>query len=155
MNGVSRIDYQEDVALVSFGGLPAGIALTAEIFSAFSDAGIVIDMISQTAPVGDRTSVSFTCSGSDMVKVLEISKRLSESYPALKPMVSSGNCKIQLYGEEMREAHGVFASVLNAISGTEVELRQITTSEVDISLLVSGAHLDTALPLLKQRFGIL
>lgn len=155
MRGVSRIDVTEEVALVSFSRIPLDLAFISEIFASFSRNGIILDMISQTAPVGDNCSISFTCLDADMVKVLSVSKDFSTRHPSVVPLVTSGNCKIQLYGEEMRATHGVFARAIAALAKTGIEIKQITTSEVDISILVCAMHLDAALEAVKTAFGIM
>lgn len=154
MHGVTRLDVVEDVALVSFKNLPVGLGALTDIFCCFADNGIIIDMISQTAPSGQHVSVSFTCFDSDMVQVFEIAKNLRTKYHGIKPMVSSGNCKIRLYGEEMRSASGVFAKALQCLSVAHIELQQITTSETDISLLVTAAHLPESVRLLTGAFEL-
>lgn len=154
MYGVTRLDTCEDIALVSFKKIPLSLPLLAAIFEQFAQNSINIDMVSQTAPTGHNVSISFTCLGSDMVQVLAITNSLSESHPQLRPMVSSGNCKIQLFGEEMRSMPGVFARAIRRLSETAVEVQQVTTSEIDISLLVSAAHFDEAVTALSDAFGL-
>ena len=156
MYGVTRIDVCEEVTLISFNNIPLDTPLLSDIFTGFAQADIVIDMISQAAPIGDKIHISFSCMDSDMVKVLALSKELQAKYPGMKPLVTSGNCKLQLYGEEMRHTPGVFAKMLSALSGLEeaVELKQITTSEVDISLLVLESQREDVLRVLKLAFEI-
>jgi len=154
MYGVTHMDVCEEIALITFRKIPCHLPLISDIFARFATHDIVIDMISQTSPAGEFVSISFTCMESDMVKVLEISKELSQKYPQLKPMVSSGNCKIQLFGEEMRTASGVFARALSALAGTAVEVQQVSTSEVDISLLVTAVHLSEATQALRKSFAL-
>ena len=154
MYGVSKIDVIEEVALISFNGIPLHLPLLPEIFQGFADEEIVIDMISQTAPVGDTINISFTCMDRDIVKVLQLSKELGERHAGIKPMVTSGNCKLQLYGAEMRTTHGVFARLLTCLSGLDIGIKQITTSEVDISLLVGAPDLDRALEAVRKGFQV-
>lgn len=154
MNGVSRIHITEDITLVTFRKVSAAPALTAKIFNAFANAGINIDMISQTAPYGNSVDFSFTLPSVQLAQVLTLIGRLREDYEEMSPMVSSGNCKIQLYGEEMRTMHGVAAAAIQAVSQTGAELSLITTSEVDISLLVSHAHCGQAAQALEKIFSV-
>ena len=154
MYGVSRLDISEDVALVSFNNIPLDLALLSDIFTEFAKHEIVLDMISQTTPVSGHVSLSFSCFDRDMVKVLELAGALRKKYPRIRPMVSSGNCKLQLFGEEMRTAHGVFAKALASLSGAGVELQQVTTSEVDISLLIGTAHMQQAVQALCEAFAL-
>lgn len=154
MYGVTKIDVIEEVALISFNKIPVDIPLLAEIFTSYGRENILVDMISQTAPVGNEISIAFTCMDADMVKILQLSRELRVKYPQIRPMVTSGNCKIQLYGQEMRSTPGVFAKLLECLSGLSVELKQVTTSEVDISLLVSEAHLAEAFAAVKKAFEV-
>lgn len=154
MYGVTRIDSFEGVALISFKKIPADTKLLADIFQHYAQNNINLDMISQTSPISNHVSISFSCFESDMVKVLAISKQLKEKYPDLRPMVSSGNCKLYVYGEDMRQTPGVFARAMNCLSETTVEPQLVTTSEVDISLLVTAAQLDEAYSALRKAFEI-
>ncbi|MDL2233139.1 ACT domain-containing protein [Ruminococcaceae bacterium OttesenSCG-928-L11] len=154
MYGITRIDTIDEVTLVSFPSIPVDLPLLAEIFTAVADEDILIDMVSQTAPVGDKIGIAFTCMDSDMVKVLELTRQLQAKYPKIKPLVSNGNSKIQLYGEEMRVTPGVFARMLSCLAGLDIEIKQVTTSEVDISLLVSEADLEQSVDALAKGFGL-
>ena len=149
MNGVTQISVTEDVALITFAKVPNDLKVVAGIFQSVSEAGINIDMVSQTAPQGQYVSFSFTVGNEDTVKVLSLVNSLK-----IKPMVSTGNCKIQLYGEEMPQMHGVFARALASAATTEAELLLVTTSEVDISLLTTSVHLQEALEALERDFDV-
>ena len=50
MNGIQSITLKDDVTLISLQDSPADIALVSRIFQMISDAGIDVDMISQTPP---------------------------------------------------------------------------------------------------------
>ena len=63
-------------------------------------------------------------------QVLDILNHFREAHPSVRPMMSNGNCKIQLYGDQMRELCGVAASVVSAVAQSGADLMLITTSEV-------------------------
>lgn len=154
MNGVSSLTVTDDVALITINRAPANAALLAQILTQFADAGINIDMISHAAPQGEYTSLSFSILGADLVKALGITAKISETMPTIKPLVSSGNCQIQLFGEEMETTPGVAARAMRAIASANVDITIITTSAVDISVLVSNAHKEDALAALKREFSL-
>lgn len=154
MNSVTKINVTEEISLITFNNLPADATVIAEIFEKFAGSGINVDMISQTAPHSRHVSISFTVSDDDIAKVLELVKSIRDKYTSIKAMVSSANCKIQLFGEEMRHASGVAAKAISSVASSGVEITLITTSEVDISLLVHASHLDTALTSLEKDFGV-
>lgn len=103
MNGIQSITLKDDVTLISLQDSPADIALVSRIFQMISDAGIDVDMISQTPPHGSDPSLSFTVNGDDFGKVLGISAKLRELNPELKLNVSSGNCKISILARRCAE----------------------------------------------------
>ncbi len=153
MNEIQSITLKDDVTLISLQDSPADIALVSQIFQMISDAEIDVDMISQTPPHGSIPSLSFTVSGEDFGKVLGISTKLRELNPELKLNVSSGNCKISIFGEAMRGTPGVAAKVFSAVSKVNADIRMITTSEVDISLLVVKADADVTVDAIREIFA--
>lgn len=154
MYGVDKITVTEDVSLITFERIPADLRLISDIFLEFSGAEVNIDMISQASPRGENTSVSFTVSSENLVRVLELVNLFREAHPSIKPLVSGGNAKLQLFGESMPRLCGVAARALAALARANSDLVLTTTSEVDISLLVTSAHLTDALAALREEFHI-
>ncbi len=153
MHGITNMQLIEDVALITFAKIKGDSTAMAHIFGAVADEGINIDMISQTAPQGEFVSISFTVDTKDTVKVLALANSLKEP-DGKAPMVSTGNCKIRLYGEDMPHTHGVFAKVIAEIAKTGSELSMITTSEVDISLLIPSSQVQDVVSVLEKAFGV-
>lgn len=154
MNGVSKITITDNVSLVCFENMATDGRAMFKLLSELAKYEISIDMISQSAPYGNSISFGFTISDDELVSTLKICNELSKEYDGLKPMVSSSNCKIQLYGEDMPDTPGVAASAFGVIFETGAQLQLITTSEVDISCLISGVHVDETIDALKQHFGL-
>lgn len=155
MNGVSNITVSEGVSILTYAKIPSDLKLLHSVFAAFASEKINIDMVSQTAPSDSTVSISFTVPDSEMVKALRLTNEISKGRPALtKPMVSSGNCKIQLAGEEMRHMHGVVSDAIGALAKAGAEPVLITTSEVDISLLIAPSALEDAVRALTAAFGL-
>jgi len=61
---------------------------------------------------------------------------------------------LNLFGEEMVTSCGVAARALSALAKAEIEVLLITTSDLDISLLVRSENEDAALELLSQTFAL-
>ncbi len=152
MSIIENVTVTEDVTLISLHDSPANINLIANIFKRISDAGIDVDMISQAPPNGQHSSLSFTVYDDDFGKVLEIAAELRRLNPGLKISVSSGNCKISVFGDAMKGTPGVAAAVFSAISDANADIRMITTSEVDISMLVVKADVETAVSAIEKQF---
>jgi aspartate kinase len=69
-------------------------------------------------------------------------------------LVSGGYSKINLFGEEMVTSCGVAARALAALAGAGIEIVLITTSDLDISLLIRQQDEDTALNALHKAFEV-
>jgi aspartokinase len=149
MKGIERITVTESVALITLHKSPADIHFISSVFGLISEAGINVDMISQTAPLGGEISISFTINDYDLTKVLSLSAKIRLGNPNVKLVVSDGNAKISLYGEEMRDNPGIASQAFKLIATVNADVRLITTSEVDISILVARSDLETVLDMIQ------
>ena len=141
MNGVSKLSVTEDISLVNFKNIPRDLCISSRIMTEFAEQGINID-------------ISFTVDSEQVVHALAIVQRFREQYPSLRTSVSTGCCKVQLYGEEMRTRPGVAAQAFTLVSEQNADVRLITTSEVDISLLIADHDLPAVLEALQQHFEV-
>ncbi len=130
MYGVSKINSEQNIMLTTFPGAQYSAQSLAEHLDVFAKAGIVVDMICQSAPRGAAVDFSFTTSYDNFAAVM---KALPAAAKANPPLVSGGYSKINLFGEEMVTSCGVAARALAALSGANVEIVLITTSDLDIS----------------------
>jgi len=142
----------DNITLVTIQSFPADVASISQIFEEISKYNINIDMISMAPTHGAYTTLSFTISDDDLVDMLAFTTSL-KSKLNVNVIVSSVNHKISVYDESMKDTPGIAASVFHAISSTNADIRLITTSEVEIALLVSEADYDTVLQSLQSRFS--
>ena len=152
MNTGPLVTTNGDITLVTLQNCPSELKFTADVFQKIGELGIDVDMISLAPAHGAYTSVSFTISDSDLDKILAFTSELHES-ANIKTIVSSGNSKISVYDQNMRNCPGVAAKVFEAASSVETDIRLITTSEVDISLLVTAADANDTLAAIRQHIG--
>ena len=112
-------------------------------------------MISQSAPHGTSIDFSFTASSSDLPLVMKaISAANLDKDAKASPLISVGYSKLNLFGEEMVTSCGVAARALNALAIAGIEVLLITTSDLDISLLVRAENEDAAYDVLKKAFEL-
>ena len=152
MKLVDNIFVTEDVTLFSLCDSPADISHMAEVFKMIADAGIDVDMISQFPLSGSSSGFSFTVSDKDFVPVLSIASELRSRSPKTKISVSSGNSKITVSGEAMRGTPGVSAGIFKAAASVDADVRMITTSEIEIAMLVVNSDVDDVFEAIKKEF---
>lgn len=151
MYGVSKITSEQNIMLTTFPGAQYSAKSLAEHLDVFAKAGIVVDMICQSAPRGTAVDFSFTTSYDNFAAVM---KAIPETGKATPPLISGGYSKINLFGAEMVTSCGVAARALSALAAAEIEIALITTSDLDISLLIRQQDEDAALEALCKAFEL-
>lgn len=74
------------------------------------------------------------------------------AYPNIRTDINSGNFKLHFTAEEMLGKPGVTAYLLGLFCEADIDVKMISTSEIDISLLIDSAHYSAALQLLETTF---
>ena len=141
-----------DITLVTLQNCPSSPSFTSDVFSRIAEAGVNIDMISQAPAHGDLTSLSFTIMDDDLGRILSFISELKISSP-VKTIISSGNCKINIHDIAMKNTPGVASKAFTAVAEAKTDLRLITTSDVDISILVTPADFQETLELIEKAVG--
>lgn len=148
-----KITTSSDITLVTLQNCPSELKFISSVFERIGALNVDVDMISLAPAHGAFTSVSFTISDNVLDKIFGFTSDLHET-AKIKVIVSSGNCKISVYDPNMKNAPGFAAQVFAAAAGANADIRIITTSEMDISLLVTAADFQETLQALKGGFSI-
>jgi aspartokinase len=147
-----KVSMEDDITLIVLQDCPPELSFVAEVFQKIGQLGVDVDMISLAPSQGSNTSVSFTIADSDLDKILSFTSELRDKV-RVKAIVSSGNCKISVYDPNMVNAPGLAAQVFAAAASVDCDIRLITTSEVDISLLVTAADAPETVKALESKFN--
>lgn len=155
MYGVSKINIEPSLMMISVQDAEFKGNTMARYLQIFADTGVVVDMISQSAPHGTSMDFSFTAYSSDLPLVMKaISAANLDKDAKASPLISVGYSKLNLFGEEMVTSCGVAARALNALAMAGIEVLLITTSDLDISLLVRSENEDAAYETLKKAYEL-
>ncbi len=152
MSATTVISTVDNITLVTLQGFPANAESIAKIFDAISNYKINIDMISMAPTHGALTGLSFTISDNDLIEILSFISNLKKE-SKVNVIVSSVNHKISIYDPVMKNTPGIAAKVFHAIRETDADIRLITTSEVEISLLVTEADFDTVYHVIQKAMA--
>lgn len=142
-----KVSFVEDMALVTLLGCPAEIGFFAEVLAQVAAKGVDVDMITQTPPSGGKVEMCFTLADDDVPVLLTVTSALSNRYPSVKTSVNGNNCKVSVCDDEMVGKPGYAADLFRRAANANVEVRLITTSENDVSLLIVN---DGLMPFLEQ-----
>ena len=102
MYGVSKINIEPSLMMISVQDVEFKGNSLARYLQIFADTGVVVDMISQSAPHGTNIDFSFTASASDLTLVMKaISAANLDKDAKASPLISVGYSKLNLFGEDM------------------------------------------------------
>lgn len=137
-----KITVNENITLISLHNVSSSMSKIADIFEKIGDMGIDVDIISMSPVQSDLTSLSFTVNDEDTIKLLQFINTL----PGLstKTKVSSGNYIISVLENSMENQPGFASKIFRALAKVNTDIRIISTSEVQISMLVTEADFNCA-----------
>ncbi|HJA25840.1 MAG TPA: ACT domain-containing protein [Candidatus Fournierella merdigallinarum] len=154
MNGISTISSEQNIMVVAFSAVRQSEGGPARYLSPFSEAGVNLDMICLSLPQGDETTLSFTTSYDNWALVMRTLPQVTAGKAGPAPLISGGYTKLTLFGQEMVGMCGVASRVMEVLAKAGVAIHLVTTSSVDISLLVAAEDEDTAIDTLRQAFSL-
>ncbi len=132
---MTEINTFDGYSAVTFSDIPANIGFETAVLKAVAQAGINIDMISQTPPRSDRVSFGFSFSDDDIPNLLKIMGKITPE-SGVTPFVTSGNVKIRILSDEMCDQAGFAAKVFGLIDSVSAEVLMISTGNDEICMLV-------------------
>lgn len=151
---VSNISVTYNVALITIDKLPNNTRLISELFNTIAQRKINIDMISQAPPFRGSISISFSLPSEDLVNALSALNDFKKNAKDLQIEIDADNTKLQVFGEGMRNLPGVAARLFTLLANEGVEIKLVTTSEIDISYLIYEKDVDKAISAIKSEYEI-
>lgn len=149
----------EDKVITGLATSDDDVAITIEIdedkvvdlFENIAKENISMDMISQTAPMNSKISVSFTIPKED----LNQGKAIVEKYvPQENILVDENITKLSLVGLGMKHTSGVASKVFSILKKNGIKIKLITTSEIRITCAISSEDTAVAVNEIAKEFNV-
>lgn len=151
---ITGIASQKDQTKFTLHGVVDTPGIASGILSPVSDAGIEVDVIVQNVSVSGKTDFTFTVSNSDRAEVesVLINKMQGISYDEL--IIDEGIGKVSLVGVGMRSHAGIASTAFDALADAGINIQMISTSEIKITIVISGHQLEEAVKTLHAAFNL-
>jgi aspartate kinase len=152
---ISGVAHDLSEARVTVVGVPDKPGEAAGIFRAIAAADVNIDMIVQNVSgATGRTDVSFTLPKADGQAALTALEKVRPEigFDALRYDDHIG--KVSLVGAGMRSHPGVSATFFEALASAGVNVQNISTSEIRISVVCGDADVPAAVRAVHDAFGL-
>lgn len=151
---VSGVAYDKNQVKVTVQGVPDRPGVAAKIFSAISDANIVVDMIIQNIGEAGLTDLSFTVPKTDSKKILDVMKKVVAEIGAKDVNLKEDIAKVSIVGVGMRSHSGVAAKMFSALAKEGINIMMISTSEIKISCVIDAKYTELAVRVLHDAFEL-
>lgn len=130
---VTGLALQENCFMTTITHMPFNHQLVSKCFSELADAGILVDMISQTGPYDGNMSLSFTTLADDAEAVMTHVQKLFSPYKETHISHTKDITKLSVVGVGMVTQTGVAAKLFALLDQLNIPFHQVTTSEISIS----------------------
>lgn len=152
---VQGVTLKEELAMISLLGVPNTAGIAARIFAEVARNHILVDDIVQNIyDHGRFANLSFSTNAPDAREAGRICERLGRELGIARVEVDEGVSKVSAIGVGMRTHTGAAALMFEALSRAEVNIENISTSEIVISCIVRREDGPRALRCVHEAFGL-
>jgi aspartate kinase len=153
-NIVSAVTLARDEAKISLLSVPDEPGRAARIFKTLADAGINIDMIVQSPSRASGANISFTMGEGDLDRTVEVLESVKAEIGFEKMLFDSNVVKVSVVGVGMRSHAGVASTMFQTLAEKGINIHNISTSEIKISVLISADYAELAVRALHTAYGL-
>ncbi len=151
---VSAVTLSKDEATISLMSVPDEPGRAAMIFGLLADAGINIDMIVQSPSRQAGANLSFTMAETELGRAVDALALAKEKIGFVQMLTDRNIVKVSVIGVGMRSHTGVASTMFRALADKGINIQNISTSEIKISVLIAAEYGELAVRALHQAYGL-
>ncbi len=150
---ISGITYNKNETKITVNRVPDKPGIASKIFTALSEANIVVDMIVQNVSHEGYNDITFTVVKADGKKAFKITSEIGEAIGA-KVAIDEDMAKVSIVGLGMRSHSGVASKMFTVLAAEGINIELISTSEIKISCVIESKYGELAVRALHKNFGL-
>ncbi|HBE22296.1 MAG TPA: aspartate kinase [Verrucomicrobiales bacterium] len=151
---VRGISLERKQAKVTITQVPDKPGTASRIFTALSEANVIIDVIVQNVSLSGTTDISFTMGADELEKLGPVIDSVCKEVDAGQVIKKSGIAKLSVVGIGMRSHSGVAATLFECLGNGGVNIQMISTSEIKIAVIIDEDQIEHAAKLTHAAFGL-
>ena len=151
---VSGCALKKDLTRVTLKSLPDRPGVVARLFAAVGSANVVVDDIIQNVMDDGTASVSFTVEHGDVGDLRPVVDTKLKEFGGGTALYETNLAKISAVGVGMKQSTGVAARMFQALADQNINIQNISTSEIRISCIVAKADAEKALKAVHAAFEL-
>lgn len=146
---------KKDLGRVEITGVPNRPGLAAGLFTRVAQQGVIVDDIIQVIHEGGKTAdISFTIDSADRKDADSVCAAFASDTPGVTIKVREQLAKISVVGVGMRTHTGVASRMFEALHQANINIENISTSEIVISVIVKADDAPVALRAVHAAFEL-
>ena len=111
-------------------------------------------MIVQSAQIGNKNDIAFTCSSKDALEAKKILEKLVVEIGAEEVVVSENRAKVSIVGAGMMTHYNLASRMFDALGKYNINIDMISTSEITISVILDDKDCEKAVKILAEEFNL-
>lgn len=152
VSGVAGDKNTARIAVIELEDRP-GVAF--KLFNHLANHGINVDIILQSVGRNGTKDISFTVAEDVADEAVEIIERhRTGSLKCANVEVEKNVAKVSVVGAGMMTNAGVAAKMFEALYDANVNIKQISTSEIRVTVLIDEKYVDTAMNAVHEAFAL-
>lgn len=149
---ISGVAADKDVSRISLVGIKDEPGKAFEVFALMAREKISVDIILQSIGRDDTKDISFTVAKSDLDQTLKVLEENKERLTAQEIVHDDHIAKLSVVGAGMATNPGVAALFFEALYDAGVNISMISTSEIEISVLIDENEVTAAMNSVHEKF---
>lgn len=151
---ISGIAFNRDEARLTLSGVPDQPTVAAQILSPIGAANIDVDMIVQNTLGNGKTDFTFTVHRDDYAEATKLLNVVCTKLNADSVQGNNEIAKVSIVGVGMWNHPGVAQKMFETLGNEGINMHQIATSEIKISVIVDSKYLELAVRALHKAFEL-
>jgi len=149
IRGVAKDDNISRISIVGLKDQP-GVAF--KVFERLAQAKVNVDIILQSVGRDGTKDITFTVTGDQCAAAIESIQKIEEILKYKKLVHEENVCKVSIVGTGMETHPGVASRMFEALYDADINIENISTSEIKISVLVDVKQGERALNAVHDAF---
>jgi aspartate kinase len=151
---IRGIAHDSGVAKVILTRVPDRPGIAAAVFDAIGKAGINVDIIVQNVSHDGFTDLSFTIAEEDLSRSRPVLEEVAREVQAGQVVADTGIATVSVVGTAFLGTPGMFARIFDALSAQGINVEQITTSQIHVTVVIARDRVADAVRALHAEFEL-
>jgi aspartate kinase len=149
---VKSVAKDTNVARVMIVGLPDEPGIAFKVFECVARAHINVDIILQSVGRDGTKDITFTVDANAGERTVEALRQLCDNVKAKSVSYDTNIAKVSIVGAGMETHEGVASRMFEALSDKGINIQNISTSEIKVSVLIDKEDADRAVAAVHAVF---